>query len=69
MYSTFYNLYKSSFFLQSSKSESSDVIAQVKNNHINASSAEENKSKFGIQTQVLILISSVACTMILILKV
>ena len=38
--------------MQSSKSESSDVIAQVKSNHLKTSSTEENKPKFGIHTQV-----------------
>ena len=39
--------------MQSSKSDSSDVIAQIKNNHLKTSSTEENKPKFGIHTQVI----------------
>ena len=39
--------------MQSSKSDSSDVIAQVKSNHLITSSTEENKTKFGIHTQVI----------------
>ena len=50
-------------FMQSSKSESHDVIRNVhdvtkmgdvtKNNHLKTTSTEESKSKFGIQTQVI----------------
>ena len=45
--------------MQSSKSESHDVIRNVhsgdvtKNNHLKTTSTEESKSKFGIQTQVI----------------
>ena len=39
--------------MQTSKSDSSDVIAQIKSGHLKTSSTEENKSKFGIQTQVI----------------
>ena len=40
------------FSLQSSKSESTDVIAQVKDNHFLIADTENNKSRLAIQTQV-----------------